>query len=80
MQLSEIAVEVIGWFSTFVFLFSIISPKRVRMHEWGLVTSVSTGIYSYAHGATAIWVKWSIAFFFHLYMIYKIRCSKVLEE
>lgn len=38
-----------------------------------LFTAITTGIYGYAHGATAIWVKWLIAFFFHLYMCWKIQ-------
>lgn len=64
-------IEIIGWFSTALFLFSIIVPSRVRLHQMGMVTAVTTGIYAYAHGATAIWVKWFIAFFFHLYMMRK---------
>lgn len=78
MDGKEILIESIGWVSTFTFLFSIVVPKRQRLHEWGLFTSLTTGIYAYAHGATAIWVKWIIAFFFHLYMIWKLK--KVPEE
>lgn len=80
LTISELVIDVIGWVSTAIFLFSILSPRRQRMHEWGIVASITTGIYSYAHGATAIWVKWTIAFFFHLYMIYKIKKSVKLEE
>lgn len=70
---TTITVEVIGWISTATFLFSIILPYRIRLHEWGMFTSVTTGIYAYSHGATAIWVKWFIAFFFHLYMRQKLK-------
>lgn len=73
MSTEQIVIEVIGWISTLAFLISIILPSRVRLHQWGLFTAVTTGIYSYAHGATAIWVKWLIAFFFHLYMLWKMR-------
>lgn len=73
MSTPEILLETIGWISTLAFLVSILLPQRIRLHEFGLFTSVTTGIYGYAHGATAIWVKWVIAFFFHLYMWFKLR-------
>jgi hypothetical protein len=73
MTYREIAIEAIGWVSTITFLVSIVLPQRLRLHEWGMFTSVTTGIYAYAHGATAIWVKWVIAFFFHLYVVVKLR-------
>jgi hypothetical protein len=75
MTLSQIGIEIIGWISTLTFLISIVLPQRIRLHEWGMLTSVATGIYAYAHGATAIWVKWIIAFFFHAYMWRKLRRS-----
>ncbi len=68
---NHILIETIGWISTASFLLSIVMPRRVTLHQLGLFTSVTTGIYAYSHGATAIWVKWSIAFFFHLYMLRK---------
>jgi hypothetical protein len=70
---NNIWIEVIGWSSTLSFLISILVPRRVSLHQLGVFTSVTTGIYAYAHGATAIWVKWLIAFFFHIYMWRKIR-------
>ena len=76
MTQEEIIIECIGWISTLTFLISIIVPQRMRLHELGMFTSITTGIYGYAHGATAIWVKWIIAFFFHLYMWIKIRQQK----
>ncbi len=75
----EILIEIIGWTSTAVFLISIVVPQRAHLHAMGVFASVTTGIYAYAHGATAIWVKWVIAFFFHVYMWYKTR-QKVLKE
>lgn len=66
---SEIIIELIGWASTASFLFSILVPNRMRLHQLGIFASITTGIYAYAHGATAIWVKWLIALFFHAYMI-----------
>ncbi len=71
MDTSVIIIETIGWISTGLFLFSIVVPKRMHLHALGVFTAVTTGIYGYAHGATAIWVKWTIAFFFHSYMWYK---------
>lgn len=79
MDWQTITIEAIGWISTITFLISIVLPNRVRLHEWGVFTSVATGIYAYAHGATAIWVKWAIAFFFHLYMCFKLR-NEVAKE
>jgi hypothetical protein len=38
----------------------------------GVFTAVTTGVYAYAHDATAIWVKWIIALFFHAYMWVKL--------
>ncbi len=73
---SEIFIEIVGWLSTLAFLVSIVTPDRLRLHHLGLFASVTTGFYSYAHGATAIWVKWLIAFFFHSYMIIKIKRSQ----
>jgi len=70
--MSNVMVEVIGWSSTALFLVSILMPQRTHLHALGVLTAVTTGIYAYAHGATAIWVKWVIAFFFHGYMWYKI--------
>lgn len=69
----ETIIEIIGWTSTIAFLVSIVLPQRTRLHELGMFTSVTTGFYSYAHGATAIWVKWVIALFFHFYMWWKLR-------
>ena len=69
----DIYIEAIGWLSTAAFLLSIVLPQRIRLHEWGLFTAVTTGIYAFHHGATAIWVKWFIAFFFHLYMWVKLK-------
>lgn len=73
MTLQELIIEAIGWISTATFLVSIVLPQRMRLHEWGMFTVLTTGIYAYSHGATAIWVKWFIAFFFHLYMRIKIK-------
>lgn len=72
----KIFIEIIGWLSTLVFLLSIIAPQRKHLHSMGVFTSVTTGIYAYTYGATAIWVKWAIAFFFHSYMWYKTRNEK----
>jgi hypothetical protein len=68
MTTAEVGVECIGWISTLTFLISIVIPRRVRLHEWGMFTSVTTGVYAFYHGATAIWVKWLVAFFVHFYM------------
>lgn len=70
---SSILMEVIGWISTGAFLISIVLPQRIKLHEWGIFTSVTTGVYAFYYGATAIWVKWLIAFFFHLYMWKKLK-------
>ncbi len=75
MTQKQLLVESIGWISTGTFLFSIVLPRRIQMHELGMLTSITTGIYAYSHGATAIWVKWVIAFFFHLYMRVKLMKS-----
>jgi len=72
-NMQSIVIEIIGWTSTGLFLVSIVIPQRVHLHMLGVFTSITTGIYAYAHGATAIWVKWLIAFFFHLYMWQKVR-------
>ena len=77
MTFQEILIEVIGWTSTAAFLFSIVLPQRVRLHQWGMFTSVTTGFYAFEHGATAIWVKWAIALFFHLYMWMKLRAPQL---
>lgn len=70
---TQIVIETIGWISTATFLVSIVLPKRVGLHQLGMFTAVTTGFYAYCHGATAIWVKWAIAFFFHGYMWWKLR-------
>lgn len=80
MTALEIIIEIIGWTSTVTFLVSILSPKRLLLHELGMFTSITTGIYAYAHGATAIWVKWFIAFFFHAYMSWHLRMQKRLSS
>ena len=71
--MKELSVEIVGWISTALFLISIVIPQRIHLHTLGLLTSVTTFIYAYSHGATAIWVKWVIAFFFHLYMCFRIK-------
>lgn len=76
MVANNVIIEIIGWISTATFLISIILPHRVSLHQWGVFTSLTTGIYAYYHGATAIWVKWIIALFFHLYMWYKLTKSQ----
>jgi hypothetical protein len=73
MDWRHLTIEGIGWLSTLTFLISIVLPCRVRLHEWGMFTAITTGVYAYAHDATAIWVKWLIAFFFHLYMRLKLN-------
>jgi len=67
----QVVIETIGWISTASFLISILMPNRIHLHQLGVFTSITTGIYAYSHGATAIWVKWLIAFFFHAYMVVK---------
>ncbi len=69
----DVFTEVVGWISTTAFLVSIVLPQRIKLHQWGVFTSVTTGYYAFEHGATAIWVKWLIALFFHLYMWNKLR-------
>ncbi|MBK9323065.1 MAG: hypothetical protein IPM97_09030 [Bdellovibrionaceae bacterium] len=73
MDFKYVLIEAIGWISTATFLISIVLPYRVRLHQWGVINSITTGIYAYSHGATAIWAKWLIAFFFHLYMWNKLK-------
>jgi hypothetical protein len=65
---NSVFVEAIGWLSTGLFLLSIVIPQRKHLHALGIVTSITTGYYAFEHGATAIWVKWVIALFFHSYM------------
>jgi len=77
MNRNVIIIETIGWISTGAFLVSIVMPRRAHLHALGLFTAVTTAIYAYAHDATAIWVKWVIAFGFHAYMWY--RTSAELE-
>ncbi len=72
----KILIEAIGWLSTILFLVSIVVPNRIQIHILGIWTSITTGIYAYYHDATAIWVKWVIAFFFHIYAYYKFREKK----
>ena len=72
----EMIVEAIGWISTASFLVSIVIPQRIQLHKLGVFTSITTGIYAYSHGATAIWVKWIIALFFHVYMWRKLRSQQ----
>ncbi|MCX6123894.1 MAG: hypothetical protein NTV34_03985 [Proteobacteria bacterium] len=71
MDTKSMMIESIGWVSTGLFLLSILVPNRIHLHQLGVLTSITTGIYAYSHDATAIWVKWVIAFFFHGYMIWK---------
>ncbi len=73
MDGANLLMEIIGWISTITFLISIVLPQRVKLHEWGMFTAITTGVYAYSHGATAIWVKWIVAFFFHLYMWRKLK-------
>lgn len=75
MDWKFIIYETIGWISTLLFLISIVVPNRVHLHWLGVFASITTGIYAFHHGATAIWVKWAIALFFHSYMIFKSRNS-----
>ena len=72
----NILIECVGWLSTALFLVSIVMPRRVHLHMLGVATSVTTFIYAYAHDATAIWVKWIIAFGFHAYMWYRVTREK----
>lgn len=73
--MQSLVIEAIGWLSTALFLVSIIMPMRKHLHALGILTSITTGVYAYAYGATAIWVKWLIALFFHAYMWLKIYRS-----
>jgi len=73
MSFTNILIETVGWISTALFLVSIVVPNRDRLHQLGVLASVTTGVYAFAHGATAIWIKWIIALFFHLYMLYRVQ-------
>lgn len=57
MNFNPLIIEAIGWFSTILFLISIIIPSRVHLHLLGILASITTGVYAYYHGATALWVK-----------------------
>ncbi|MBY0316608.1 MAG: hypothetical protein K2Q26_13880 [Bdellovibrionales bacterium] len=76
MDYRFILIEAIGWISTVIFLISIVMPRREHLHWMGVFASITTGIYAFSYGATAIWVKWLVAFFFHSYMILKERRSR----
>lgn len=76
----NLIIEIIGWSSTIMFLTSIIMPNRAHLHLIGLFTAITTGIYGFYYGATAIWVKWLIAFFFHGYMWFKIKKPVKAEQ
>lgn len=78
--MKTLIIETIGWTSTVLFLISILMPQRMHLHTLGVVTALTTGIYAYAHGATAIWVKWAIAFFFHAYMWYKMSKAPLAKN
>lgn len=80
MTTSDYLIESTGWISTALFLISIVVKERVLLHALGVVASVTTGVYAYAHGATAIWVKWLIALFFHSYMWQKISRENANER
>ena len=73
---NDFFIEAIGWLSTALFLISIVVPNRTHLHYLGVLAAITTGIYAYQHGATAIWVKWIIAFFFHSYMIFKTKSAQ----
>lgn len=73
---TEYIIEAIGWISTTAFLFSIVMANRSNLHKLGIFAALTTGFYAFEHGATAIWVKWFIAFFFHSYMVWKLRKAK----
>ncbi|MBL7716276.1 MAG: hypothetical protein JNL01_12495 [Bdellovibrionales bacterium] len=70
--MNTLVMEAIGWSSTAIFLVSILVKERIFLHQLGILASLTTGIYAYHHGATAIWVKWLIALFFHAYMWWKL--------
>ncbi len=76
MSSTNLLIEAVGWISTALFLVSIVVPNRDRLHQLGILASITTGIYAFAHGATAIWIKWIIALFFHLYMLYRVQIHK----
>ena len=76
MDTGTIAIELVGWISTAIFLLSIVVSDRIRLHQLGIFAALTTGAYAYYHGATAIWVKWAMAFFFHLYMIWKLSSKE----
>jgi hypothetical protein len=79
-DMKTVIIESIGWLSTALFLVSIVVPQRVHLHMLGIATSITTGIYAYSHGATAIWVKWVLASGFHAYMWYRTSSRKAALE
>ena len=76
MDYKVVLIEAVGWLSTAIFLVSIVMPRREHLHWMGVFASITTGMYAYSYGATAIWVKWLVALFFHIYMILKERRSQ----
>ena len=73
-------IEAIGWSSTVSYLVSNLMPKRLHLHLLGIYTAAATGFYAYEHGATAIWVKWVIAFFVHAYMTRKVIANDTASQ
>ena len=73
-------LEGVGWLSTILFLVSILVPQRIHLHALGILTSITTGVYAYYYGATAIWVKWVIALFFHAYMWLKMSRDNKMKK
>ena len=80
MTRTQLLIEIVGWISTAAFLLSIVLPKRIGLHRLGVFTAITTDFYAYAHGATAIWVKWAVAFFFRGYMWWRLGAEEKATE
>lgn len=66
----HIALEVIGWSATALFVSSFLVKKRSLLHFLGFTACILKMIYSYEYHVWPLFANWVILFFIDIYQWY----------
>lgn len=69
----EIAIEVIGWTSTTLFISSFLVSKRSLLHGLGFAACIFKIIYSYHYHVWPLFVNWVLLLGIELYQYYNYK-------
>lgn len=74
-----LAIEIIGWLSTIIFVASFMVKDRATLHLLGFVACIFKLVYSYQHAVWPLFVNWVILLFVQAYQFYAHRYPNAKE-